>query len=147
MSLTQPTKKMSKSDADPKSRILITDSYDVIKRKIKSALTDSIEGVSYETERRPGVSNLVELMWHLDPQGTKSPVELASGLKGLSLRALKERVAEAVEAEVSGVRERYRGLVDGNGWGLEVTAEDGGRRARKRAEETMEEVRKAVGLV
>ena len=46
--MTEPTKKMSKSDPKPKSRIMITDSKEQIHAKLKTALTDSIEGVSYD---------------------------------------------------------------------------------------------------
>merc|ERR1711939_99457 len=64
MSLTDPVKKMSKSDPNPKSRILLTDSNEVIRSKIKSAMTDSFDGISYEPERRPGVSNLLDIYYH-----------------------------------------------------------------------------------
>ena len=50
MSLQEPHLKMSKSDTDPRSRILITDSADEIHRKIMSALTDSTNSVSYDPE-------------------------------------------------------------------------------------------------
>ncbi|KAF2258148.1 Nucleotidylyl transferase [Lojkania enalia] len=100
MSLTNPTKKMSKSDTDEKSRILITDNENVIKKKINRALTDSIEGVSYDREARPGVSNLINLIYHMDESVASSPEELAKEFDGMSLKALKEKVAETVEMHI-----------------------------------------------
>ncbi|EUC42594.1 hypothetical protein COCMIDRAFT_103110 [Bipolaris oryzae ATCC 44560] len=147
MSLTDPTKKMSKSDARPKSRILLSDSREDILAKVKSALTDSIEGVSYDREMRPGVSNLVDLMWHFENDGkTESPEELAEDLKDLSMRALKEKVAETVDAGISGVRERYLELMKGDQKELVRYAEEGARRAEEIAEGTMVRVRSALGI-
>lgn len=148
MSLTDPTKKMSKSDARPKSRILLSDSREDIFAKVKSALTDSIEGVSYDREKRPGVSNLVDLLWHFDQNGgTGSPEELAEHLKDLSMRALKERVADTVDTGISGVRERYLELMKGGGQTELVRhAEQGAQRAEEIAESTMVRVRNALGI-
>ena len=52
---------MSKSHADPKSRIVLTDPADVIFEKIKKAVTDLTSAVTYDEETRPGVSNLIAL--------------------------------------------------------------------------------------
>ncbi|KAJ4366978.1 Tryptophan--tRNA ligase, mitochondrial [Neocucurbitaria cava] len=146
MSLTEPTKKMSKSDPKPKSRILITDSREEIHNKLKSALTDSIEGVSYDRDSRPGVSNLVDLIYHFDESLAASPEELAKDLKGLSMRALKERAADTVDAGIRDIRERYEELMGGNQKALVQHADDGARRAEEIAEATMKRVRSAMGI-
>ena len=146
MSLVEPTKKMSKSDAKPKSRILITDTREQIHTKIKTALTDSIEGVSYDREKRPGVSNLVDLLYHFDAAGAASPEELAADLKDLSMRALKEKVADTVDTGISGIRTRYQDLMGGDQKELIQHAEEGAQRAEQIAESTMTRVRSALGL-
>lgn len=146
MSLVEPGKKMSKSDPRPKSRILLSDSRETIHAKLKSALTDSVEGVSYDRERRPGVSNLVDLIFHFDNGGATSPEELAKELEGLSMRALKERTAEAVEGAVQPIRERYEELMAGDQRELVQHAEEGARKAGDIAEETMKRVRSAMGM-
>jgi tryptophanyl-tRNA synthetase len=107
MSLTNPTKKMSKSDPDPKSRILITDSFEDISRKFRTALTDSIEGVSYDHATRPGVSNLVDIIYHMDESKFPSPEAAAQDMNALSMKALKEQAAKTVETGLRDVRERY----------------------------------------
>ncbi|KAH6866828.1 tryptophanyl-tRNA synthetase [Alternaria rosae] len=146
MSLTEPTKKMSKSDPKPKSRILITDSREEIHAKLKTALTDSIEGVSYDRETRPGVSNLVDLMYHFDESIAASPEDLANDLRDTSMRALKEKVADSVDLGITDIRERYQELMRGDQKELIEHAEEGAQRAEKIAESTMERVRNAMGM-
>lgn len=60
-SLRDPSKKMSKSEQDPKSRIEITDTCDDILEKCKKAVTDFISEVTFDPENRPGVSNLITI--------------------------------------------------------------------------------------
>lgn len=59
MSLAEPTKKMSKSDTNINSFILMTDDKDAIVRKFKRAVTDSDGVVRFDRETKPGVSNLM----------------------------------------------------------------------------------------
>ncbi len=60
-SLTDPTKKMSKSSSDEKSKILLTDTPTVAHKKIMSATTDSIGSVDFNWELQPGVTNLLQI--------------------------------------------------------------------------------------
>ncbi|CAN9105394.1 unnamed protein product [Alternaria alternata] len=144
--LLSPAKRMSKSDPKPKSRIMITDSKEQIHAKLKTALTDSIEGVSYDRESRPGVSNLIDLMYHFDDSLAASPEDLANDLKDLSMRALKEKVADTVDMGISDIRQRYHGLMSGDQKELVQCAEEGARKAEEIAESTMQRVRKAMGM-
>jgi tryptophanyl-tRNA synthetase len=146
MSLADPLKKMSKSDPKPKSRILITDSREDIHGKLRAALTDSIEGVSYDRENRPGVSNLVDLMYHFDDAEAASPEELANELKDLSMRALKEKVANTIDAGIRDTRGRYQDLMGADQKRLVEHAEEGAQRAEAIAEVTMKQVRNAMGM-
>ena len=148
MSLVNPNLKMSKSHANPKSRIMIIDSYDEIQRKIKSAVTDSIPEVSYEPEKRPGVSNLVEIMYHLqDDHQQTSPEELAKDCQGLTMRALKERVAHCIDRHLADIRESYLTLTEGsNKKRLDDAATLGTSKANDSANATMNAVRNAIGL-
>lgn len=95
MSLQSPSSKMSKSDPNPASRILLTDSPSQIRKKILSALTDSTNAVTYDPISRPGVSNLLSLLSLFE---NKKPEELAAKMasQGAKLKDLKERVAEGV---------------------------------------------------
>lgn len=147
MSLTKPENKMSKSDTNPKSRILITDTRDDIFRKIKAAVTDSIHGISYDPTTRPGVSNLVSLMFHLCQDGFDSPTQLADDCKDMSMRTFKERVAETVNQALRDIRDRYHDVLQrGQGAYLTDVAVNGAQRARGNADQTMKQIRDAIGL-
>lgn len=109
MSLQDPTKKMSKSDPDERSRILITDTREQIQAKFRAALTDSMPGISYDRELRPGVSNLIDILYYMDESKYDSPeaVSLEMFYANLSMRHLKEQVATAVADKIDPIRERY----------------------------------------
>lgn len=147
MSLQKPTHKMSKSHADPRSRILITDPEDEIRRKVSAALTDMTNSVSYDPDARPGVSNLLRLLSLFEADGRRGPEELAAELEGASLGALKARVADAVVRGMGGVREKYHEFMEmDGGMYLDEVQEKGAVKARESAGETMKIVRSAVGL-
>ncbi|POS81433.1 tryptophanyl-tRNA synthetase [Diaporthe helianthi] len=164
MSLTDPTKKMSKSDANAASRVLITDPEGDIRKKIMRAVTDSQSGfVSYDPVGRPGVSNLLEMLAILEGGGvrggggrqsksdsrTTTPEEVARGFEGAQhpLKALKERTADAVAAELRDVRERYLELMGNNdGKALDDLEAIGAEKARASADATMKLVKEAVGF-
>ncbi|KAH9842233.1 tryptophanyl-trna synthetase like protein [Teratosphaeria destructans] len=146
MSLTEPEKKMSKSHPNPKSRILLTDTEDVIRKKINGAITDSVEGITFDPERRPGVSNLLEVLYHAqDDAAVGSPAELAKHLNGLSMRLLKRNVADAVCGVVEPIRERYQSIVRDQRQ-LDAVAEEGASKAAQSASMVMKKVRKAIGF-
>ncbi|KAL5119065.1 Tryptophan--tRNA ligase, mitochondrial [Pleosporales sp. CAS-2024a] len=145
MSLKHPARKMSKSDPSPASRILINDATDVIHAKVRGALTDDMDGIAYDWENRPGVSNLIHLLVHFsDP--SPDPHALAQELKSLRMLALKERVATMIDAGLKDVRERYEQLVSGDQKELMDVAQDGASRAEEIAETTMKRVRSRVGM-
>ena len=146
MSLQEPHLKMSKSHLDQRSRILITDSPEVIHRKVMSALTDSTNSVSYEPGTRPGVSNLLQLLSHFDAE-RRSPEQLGRLHSSLNLATFKSKVSQTISDNLSDVRRRY----------LEVMMEDGGlyldhiqmkgaAKARQSADATVSIIREAVGL-
>lgn len=148
MALDRPTQKMSKSAPNPKSRILLTDSSSTISKKLRVALTDSIEGVTYDPLVRPGVSNLVEIAFNLDAssQGVATPAEYATKFEGLSLKALKEEVARIVDEHLAPIRARFEEIMSGDGKAVEEAAQIGAEKARRSAEVTMQQVRHAVGF-
>ncbi|KNG80103.1 tryptophan--tRNA ligase [Aspergillus nomiae NRRL 13137] len=143
MSLKEPTLKMSKSHADSRSRILLTDSSDDIHRKVKAALTDSDTSITYDPVRRPGVSNLIEILSHLD---ARSCDDLSLEYKSVSLRALKEDLASRISGHLQGIRERYYSLMEDNSGYLDTVTEQGAQAARANADVTMKQVKKAMGL-
>ncbi|PYH42161.1 tryptophan--tRNA ligase MSW1 [Aspergillus saccharolyticus JOP 1030-1] len=143
MSLKEPTLKMSKSHHDPRSRILLTDSPEDIRRKVKVALTDSEAGVTYDPVRRPGVSNLIELLSHFDGRSCE---ELVLEYQFTSLRALKETLAGQVSNSLAPIREKYLQLIGDDSGYLDAVSERGTLTARANAEQTMNLVRDVMGL-
>jgi tryptophanyl-tRNA synthetase len=143
MSLKEPTSKMSKSHADEKSRIILTDSPAEIRKKVKVALTDSEAGVTYDSARRPGVSNLIEILSHLEGVSCE---EIASDYQNASLRALKEHVAERIAFHLQEIRDRYISIMADTTGYLETVAEEGAEAARANSQKTMRQIREAMGL-
>ncbi len=140
MSLVEPTAKMSKSDPNPRSRILITDSAVEITKKIKSAVTDSDPDVRYDWDAKPGISNLLEIM--ADCTG-RTIDDLVAEYGSSGYGRFKEAVAEAVIAELAPVRRRFQELDDAE---VARLMQKGALDARTQAEGYQQQVRKAVGL-
>lgn len=144
MSLADPTLKMSKSHKLERSRILITDTPEEIRKKISSALTDSINGVSYDPDSRLGISNLLEI-WSIFDGKQRSPEQLATECGELSPRQLKSAVSDAIIDGLGGIGERYQRLLQDENQ-LDLIEAEGARKAQHSAGETMHLVRSAVGL-
>jgi tryptophanyl-tRNA synthetase len=140
MSLTDPTAKMSKSHPNEKSRVLILDSPDVIRKKIKSAVTDSDPTVAYDWNAKPGISNLLEIMSGCT--GT-SVDDLAAEYESSGYGVFKEAVAEAVIARLAPIRSAYQQLDDRE---VARVMQKGALDARTRAEGFQNEIRKLTGL-
>lgn len=141
MSLQNPQMKMSKSDADPDSRVNLLDEPDVIRKKIKAAVTDSDRTVRYDWDEKPGVSNLLELFGF---SSGRSISDLETEYAEAGYGKFKEAVAEAVVARLTPIRTRFKAMED-----VEVARimQKGALDARARAEGTMVAVRRSVGLV
>jgi tryptophanyl-tRNA synthetase len=146
MSLRDPTQKMSKSDPNPKSMIMLSDSPEVIEAKLLGAVTDSFGTVTtvFDLENRPAVLNLVNLLTYFDKNG-RTKEELVRDLSGISMKELKMLAADAIVPELEGIRLRYLEIASKDKE-LDEAIEQGNARARESAEATMKIVREAVEL-
>jgi len=140
MSLQDPTAKMSKSDPDESSRILILDDPDTIRKRLKRAVTDSETEVRYDWAEKPGVSNLIEIM-SLFTGGSVESIEAEYGDGGYG--KFKDAVAEAVVAGLAPIRSNYMDMDDAE---VARLMQRGALDARTRAEGFQQAVRKRVGL-
>ena len=140
MALTDPMAKMSKSDPNERSRVLILDSPDVIRKKIKSAVTDSEPTVRYDWDTKPGVSNLLEIMAACTDRSIE---DLAAEYADSGYGVFKEAVAEAVITELAPIRANYQNLDDAE---VARVMNKGALDARTKAEGYQQQVRAAVGL-
>jgi len=140
MSLQDPIAKMSKSDPDEGSRILILDDPDTIRRRLKRAVTDSGREVRHDWDQKPGVSNLIEILSLFT--GLEIPaIEAEYGEAGYG--TFKDVVAEAVVEGLAPIRRAYRDLDDAE---VARLMQRGTLDARTRAEGYQQKVRKLVGL-
>ena len=118
MSLKDPTSKMSKSDPDAGSRIIVTDDADTIVSKVRRAVTDSGARVAYDVERKPGISNLLDILSAFTGRGVH---QLAEEYRSVGYGRFKQAVAEGRQR-----RDRLVGFVEDVVVGLR------GRQARTR---------------
>lgn len=109
------------------------------------ALTDSESGVTYDPKGRPGVSNLLEILKHAT-ESSSSCEELAKDLNSLTMRQLKNHVSQAVVKCLSGIRESYHELMLPSNEAVTLARGRGRSFASSRAGETMQRVRKHIGM-
>jgi tryptophanyl-tRNA synthetase len=143
MSLQEPTKKMSKSDADSNATIFLLDSPDNIANKLKRAVTDSDKDISFDVANKPGVANLLTL---LAVATGKSVDQLVIGMQGQGYGKLKSAVAESVIEFLRPMQERYKQLRQDQAY-LNSVLKLGAERARKLSQPTLEKVHEVVGFI
>lgn len=108
MSLTDPTSKMSKSNPNPKSYISILDEPQTIRKKIKSAVTDTEGTVRYDKEQKPGVANLLTIYSAITGE---SIATLEERYHGKGYGDFKADVAEVVVNALEPIQEKYNELI------------------------------------
>jgi len=109
MSLSDPTSKMSKSDANEKARINLLDPENIIKKRIKSAVTDNLGTIKYDPENRPGISNLMTIYSVIT---NKSFDSIEESYEGKGYKEFKEDLGEIVFQELKPIQERYYELIN-----------------------------------
>jgi len=140
MSLSEPTKKMSKSD--PKGDIYLKDDLKVIRKKIMTAVTDSEVVVKYDPENKPGISNLLVIYASLKEISVEdAEKEFATANYG----TFKTKVADIVVEKIGALQERYHAVL-ASGEVDQVLAE-GALKAAKVANVTLKRVQTAVGIL
>jgi len=141
MSLTDPKKKMSKSD-DPKSCISLFDSPEDITKKIMSSETDSGKEVIYNVTKKPGISNLLTIYSLLTGKTTQ---ELEKEFKGKGYGDFKKSLAKVCVDYLEPFRRKQKELQTRDVYVKDILTK-GASRARILAETTMKEVREKMGL-
>jgi tryptophanyl-tRNA synthetase len=141
MSLEDPLKKMSKSDASPNATIALTDSPDAIRRKIRRAVTDSGSDVVSAPDK-PALTNLLTIYSLLSGESISLLEERYAG-KGYG--AFKSDLAEVIVEALAPIQARLAELSDNPEIARAILAE-GAERARMRASAKMDQVRDRMGL-
>jgi len=142
MSLTDPKKKMSKSD-DPRSCISLFDTPEQITKKILSAQTDSGKDIIYNVTKKPGISNLLTIYSLL----TGQPIPLIEKqFKGKGYGDFKKALAIIVADYLEPFRRKQKELQTRDVYIKDILAK-GASRAKVIAEATMKEVKEKMGLI
>jgi tryptophanyl-tRNA synthetase len=141
LDLANPEKQMSKSAASPAGLLNLLEEPASLRKKVRSAVTDSGREVSYDPVGKPGVTNLLTIGGALT--GKTAP-EFAVAYEGRGYGDLKKEVAEIVVDFASGVRERTEEWLAGDG--VEKVLAAGAARAGEVAARTLADVYERVGF-
>lgn len=141
MSLTDGTKKMSKSDPSELSRIDIGDTPDLIKKKIKKCKTDPMRGLEFGNPERPECNNLLTLYMLLSGQ---EKAAVAAECADMGWGQFKPLLTDAAIATLEPIQEKYQALLDDRGY-LETVLKQGNQKAIAIADRTLAKVKDALG--
>ena len=142
MDLQEPERKMSTTGGTPQGTVLILDPPDVVRRKFKSAVTDSGRDVIRSPDK-PGVTNLIDIMAVATGEATET-IESRYGSDGYA--QFKTDVGEAVVALFAPVQERYRELRADEAELRRLLA-IGAEKARETSRPTLESMYERMGFV
>lgn len=141
MSLQNPTKKMSKSEDNPKATIDLLDEPAVARKKILSAVTDSLGVIRYDVEQQPGIANLLTILSALGHEDIDSIVKRYEG-KGYG--ELKQEVAQVVSDFLTDLQAKYHDIVASGS--VDDILKAGNERAARIAYKKVAKVKRKLGL-
>ena len=142
MSLKDVSNKMSKSDPSDLSRINISDSNELIIKKIRKATTDNIKGISYNPIERPEIANLINIYACF----TDSDVEkIASYFNAAKTSEFKESLAHIIIENITPINQKVIQILKGKKY-LEQIIKDGTMRAKNIATKNLSIIKQVVGI-
>ena len=141
MSLQNPTKKMSKSEDNPKATIDLLDEPAVARKKILSAVTDSLGVIRYDVEQQPGIANLLTILSALGHEDIDSIVKRYEG-KGYG--ELKQEVAQVVSDFLTDLQAKYHDIVASGS--VDDILKASNERAARSAYKKVAKVKRKLGL-
>lgn len=140
-SLTNPTKKMSKSSTDDKSKILLVDTPEEAKQKIMAATTDSVGAIHFDWENQPGITSLLQILALLSG---RPQVDVNAEWEGNDhYGTFKNAVAEVVVNFLAEFQARYKMITNEE---LIAKLESSEKAMNEAANKTLLDVQRAVGL-
>lgn len=141
MDLQDPTKKMDKSRGDDKGCICLLDPIDVIKKRIKSAVTDNFAHVHYDKENQPGIANLMTIYSAITGMSYE---DIEAKYEGKGYGDFKGDLAEIVANEIAPIQERYNQILNSNE--LNEVLDKGREDAKRLAFKKMRKVYRKIGV-
>jgi hypothetical protein len=142
MGLQTPAVKMSKSDRNADNYVALLDRPEVVRRKIKTAVTDSGSEIRCDAAK-PGISNLITLYAAVSGESVES---IQNRYVGKGYAEFKRNLAELIIDFLSPIQARYTALAADPAMLAEVLHR-GARNARERSEETLSRAYRAVGFI
>jgi len=143
MSLSDGTKKMSKSDPSEMSRIELLDPPEIIKKKIKRCKTDPVKGLSFDDPERPECNNLLNLYTILSG---KTKAEVAAECQDMGWGQFKPLLTETTIAALEPIQSKYQELIEEKGY-LDSVLKQGQEKAEAVALKTLSKVKTALGYL
>jgi tryptophanyl-tRNA synthetase len=143
MSLTDGTKKMSKSDPSELSRISLLDTPEEIAKKIKKCKTDPFKGLEFDNPERPECHNLLSL-YQLLSEKTKE--EVATQCQDMGWGQFKPLLTETTIAALQPIQEKYDSIISDRAY-LDSVLRDGAAQASEVAHATLNKVKNALGFL
>ena len=140
MSLSDPTRKMSKSD--PKGDIFLKDDLNVVRKKIMSAVTDLGSDIYYNPENKPGISNLIQIYASLKDISIEETENIFKDCHKYG--EFKKAVADVVVDVLAPFQEKYKEVLASGK--IDEILDEGAKRASYIANKTLNKVKKTVGL-
>ena len=142
MSLQDPKSKMSKSDTNLNNIITLLDGPEIIKKKIKRAVTDSGKSITYD-EGRPGLANLLTLY---SISSGKSISDIENDYKGKMYSDFKNDLADVIIEFLAPIKNEYNLLMKDKHH-IENILKDGAIKATDKAYKTLDKVYRKIGLI
>jgi tryptophanyl-tRNA synthetase len=142
MDLQEPEKKMSTTGGNEQGTVYVLDTADAIRRKLKTAVTDSGREIVHTAEK-PGISNLIEIM---SVATGESIADIQSRYDGQGYGVFKDEVAEAVVGLLAPFQERFREIRDDPGE-LQRVLKLGAEKARAASAPTLDAMYERMGFV
>ncbi len=142
MSLQEPDVKMSKSDENPNSYILLLDEPDTIRRKVRRAVTDSIGVVAYNDEQK-GLKNLINIYSEFTGE---SPKEIVKKYEGKGYGDFKADLAEVIVEGLEPIQDRYHEIRNDKDF-LEEVYQEGAKKAGYKSMKVLRKVYRKVGFI
>ncbi|EGQ4130970.1 tryptophan--tRNA ligase [Staphylococcus pseudintermedius] len=141
MSLQDPTKKMSKSDDNPKNFISLLDEPKIAAKKIKSAVTDSDGIIKFDKENKPGITNLLTIYSSLTGESIAS---LEDRYANEGYGKFKRDLAQVVENFLTDFQEKFNSFYESEE--LDKILDEGRDKAHRASFKTLKKMEKAMGL-
>ena len=139
-SLQDPARKMSKSDAED-SFISVLDTPDVIRRKYRRAVTDSLAAIRFDPENQPGVSNLLSIICALTGEDMEKVV---ASFEGKGYGDLKAAVTDVTVETLAPIQAEFARVMKDKKY-MEEVYREGAQRAGAIAERTLQKFMKKIG--